>query len=526
MLNALVLTGLNSSVSRPQSSYTLAPILSNSASMNAVNNSSAVVVAPTIQSSFSPTYTQDYVVDEAPYPEENDQRPMIMTMISDHHLELVRHYMLNVMRIQYMQADQSIGPFIYEMIERSASARDAVCLLSSLHRHCVRDNYAVPVSATSTALISPATDTDIFYYRLKSSLLRKNASYNEGEAMAGLHVVSSFLFSGGRGDWDAYLNVAIKYVQSVFEDQRYFGPADALQNCPETTRFIIKTTSAWFSTLVRFVILIEHHLFLRTVWFDVLASVTQMRVPKFLEVYRTVFGPKQGAFIDATPSRELSMIPIMGCENHIVLAIAETSELSHWKEMQSRSGRPSMMKLVQRGMEIEQKYLQRSSTGLFPQDPYLMPPTSNTYADQEAREVYQRRKLTNDVFRASAKVYLHTVLSGDYPSSPEISEAVTETIECLKRVPIQNSASLSRSVVRSVVFGICICGCLTDQPSQQAFLRELLEQQEAEVVGNVMAVRRLMEDVWRRRATVEGRRTWSVNWREVMLESGKELLLV
>jgi hypothetical protein len=251
-----------------------------------------------------------------------------------------------------------------------------------------------------------------------------------------------------------------------------------------------------------------------------------MRVPRFLEIYRSVFGIKQEAYIEAAPSPNLSMIPVMGCENHIVLALAEISELSHWKEMQTRTGCLSMPKLVQRGMEIEQKYLQRTSNGLFPQDPYLTPPTSTAYADEEEREVYQRRKLTNDVFRASARVYLHTVLSGDYPSSPEISAAVTETIEYLKRVPQANNAALSRSVVRSVVFGICICGCLTDQPSQQAFLRGLLEQQEVEVVGNVMAVRRLMEDVWRRRATAEGKKTWTVNWREVMLEGGRELLLV
>ena len=466
-------------------------------------------------------------MDEAPYTEENDRGPSIMAVISDRHFELVRHYMMNVMKIQYMQADQSIGLFIYEMIERSSSARDAVCLLSSLHRHCVRDNYAVPVAGSPTALISSANDTDTFYYRLKSSLLHKGSSYDEGEAMAGLHVVSSFLFSGGRGDWDAYLSVAVKYVQSVFEDQRYYGPEDAMKNCSETTRFIIKTTSTFPSNFLCFTTqLIRFHPSVRIVWFDVLASITQMRVPKFLEIYRSVFGPKQEAYIETAPSPELSMIPIMGCENHIVLAIAEISELSHWKEMQTRTGCLSMLSLVQRGMEIEQKYLQRSSNGLFPQDPFLIPPSGSTYADEETRQICQRRKLTNDIFRASARVYLHTVLSGDYPSSPEISSAVTDTIECLKRVPQANNAALSRSVVRSVVFGICICGCLTDQPSQQAFLRGLLEQQEVEVVGNVVAVRRLMEDVWRRRATAEGKKTWTVNWREVMLEGGRELLLV
>ena len=191
-------------------------------------------------------------MDETSYSDESDQQSSIMSIVPDRHLELVRHYMVNVMKIQYMQADHSIGPFIYQLIEKSPSARDAVCLLSSLHRHCVRDNYAVPVAAGSTALISSANDTDTFYYRLKSSLLRKGGSYDEGEAMAGLHVVSSFLFSGGRGDWDAYLGVAVKYVQSVFEDQRYFGPADALRNCPDTTRFIIKTTSAFDSAIVCF----------------------------------------------------------------------------------------------------------------------------------------------------------------------------------------------------------------------------------------------------------------------------------
>jgi len=48
-----------------------------------------------------------------------------------------------------------------------------------------------------------------------------------------------------------------------------------------------------------------------------------MRVPRFLETYRTIFGPKKEAHIESAPSQELSMIPIMGCENHIVLAIAE-----------------------------------------------------------------------------------------------------------------------------------------------------------------------------------------------------------
>ena len=67
--------------------------------------------------------------------------------------------------------------------------------------------------------------------------------------------------------------------------------------------------------------------------------------------------------------------------------------------------------------------------------------------------MYQRQKLTNDVFWTSTRVYLPAALSGDYPSSPEISTAVAETIEYLKRVLQTNNATLSRSFIRSAVFG-------------------------------------------------------------------------
>ena len=59
---------------------------------------------------------------------------------------------------------------------------------------------------------------------------------------------------------------------------------------------------------------------------------------------------------------------------------------------------------------------------------------------------------------------------------------------------------VSRSVLRSVVFGICIAGCLTDNREQRAFLRRLLETQtqQAEKVGNVAEVMEVMREVWKK----------------------------
>ncbi|OSC98252.1 hypothetical protein PYCCODRAFT_1418035 [Trametes coccinea BRFM310] len=393
---------------------------------------------------------------------------------------LIHHYLANVLPIQYLLADSSIRDFMIKLIQTSSNARDAACVLSALHLQCIR----YPAQSMDPAAI---------FNRVQTLLLGRRSSYTEGDAMAGLHIVSSFLFSGGRGSWQVWLDIACQYVQSMLDDPSFYGPEDALKRCSESTRFIIKTT----------------------MWFDVLASVTTQQVPRFLEVYRRLFGG-QGAHIGdpAASSPEISMLPVMGCENKIVLAIAEISNLAYWKECQLQRGTLSIPELVRRGAEIEESLLVPSS----PQ-PLMVP-----------LQPAARRRLTNDIFRASAKVYLHTVLSGDYPACPDIIAAVSETIDALQRVPMAGQApTLHRSVVRSVVFGICISGCLTDDRAQRAFLLNMLEQQQQESVGNIGEVKRLMQEVWSRRDAErrEHGHYWKpVDWRAVMLESNRDLLLL
>jgi len=234
-------------------------------------------------------------------------------------------------------------------------------------------------------------------------------------------------------------------------------------------------------------------------WFDVLASATRVEIPYFLEVYRGLFDPNSAYIDDSSGPEELSMLPIMGCENRIVWALAEISNLACWKDLQKKRGALSMPELVKRGTKIER---------------HIMPPSTPPVCYSKLEET---RMLTSQVFRASARVYLHSVLSGDYPSCKEIAEGVSDTIDWLKRVPDRDS----RPVVRSVVFSICICGCLTDDPWQRNFLLQRLEMQKFESVGNCAEVKGLIQDVWRSRATSNYE---SVTWRDVMRKS--EMLLV
>ena len=422
---------------------------------------------------------------------------------------LINHYLHSVLPIQYLLADSSIKNFMFRIIQSSQAAMDAACLLATLHMH-----YMYQAPTESTAVINT------IFRRIQGNLLSERRPYNEGDAMAGLHIVSSFLFSGGRGGWEVWLDIASQYVLTILNDPDVYGPEEALRRCSESTRFIIKTT----------------------MWFDVLASVTTQQVPRFLEYYRLLFN---GAYIDdPLGGSEISMLPVMGCENKIVLAIAEISNLAHWKESQSRRGCLSIPELVHRGTIIEEQLLAPAS----PHNP-LVPLQAGMYGPQALHsqmypngggpgpgpgagaggggeaDVVWRRRLTNNIFRASAKVYLHTVLSGDYPACPEIVGAVTETIGALHDVPEQ--PSVHRSVVRSVVFGICLSGCLTDDRAQRAFLLKMLERQQQESVGNIREVARLMQQVWQRRDRdrEQGRYT-SVDWRAVMRESHNDLLLL
>ncbi|KAG1781713.1 fungal-specific transcription factor domain-containing protein [Suillus placidus] len=372
----------------------------------------------------------------------------------------LQHYMQHVLRIQYLHADGSIDKLIWKLIHSSDSAREAACLLADLHR-----------KSTQGAIGFTAPANHDVYTRIQSASV---IPVTEGDAFASLCMVSYFLFSGGQGQWQAFLDSACEFSIRVLQ-RSLVAPDWALRLCSDSMRFIIKTS----------------------MWFDVLASATLIRRPKFLDILRSLYDPAT-AVDDGKP--ELSMMGVMGCENRIVLALAEIADLACWKDECRRAGRFSVPELVRRGQEIEA--ILKSTN-----DPDHLP----EYDTEKSR----RRRLTSDIFRASALVYLHSIISGDHPQCPEIMSNITETVKCLRRA---EDVSTARHVVRGVVFSICICGCLTDVPQyRDYFLRRLQEQQTT--VGNCARVAQLMREVWSSRERGE-----PVDWRVVMQQS--QMLLV
>ncbi|KAG1750869.1 fungal-specific transcription factor domain-containing protein [Suillus lakei] len=284
-------------------------------------------------------------------------------------------------------------------------------------------------------------------------------------------MVSYCLFSGGQGQWQAFLDSACRFSLALFQ-RNPPSSASALISCTHSIRFIIKTS----------------------MWLDVLASVTLIRRPMLL---RSLYDPSGTALIDGRP--ELSMMGVMGCETHNVIALAEIADLAWWKEDLGRTGSLSVPELVRRGQRIET---------------ILRSTNDNDYPHAADTEKSRRQRLTSDVFRASALVYLHSVISGDHPQCPEIMGNVAETVKCLRRA---EDVSTTRHVVRGMVFNICVCGCLTDEPVYRDYFLQLLQEQQMETVGNCALVCDLMRRVWTSR---EG--GMPVDWRVVM----RDMLLV
>ncbi|KAH7882642.1 fungal-specific transcription factor domain-containing protein [Phlebopus sp. FC_14] len=281
--------------------------------------------------------------------------------------------------------------------------------------------------------------------------------------------MSCAILCGERDRCQTFLDTLWDFSCSILRNPEFGRARRSLLRCSETLWFIIKVA----------------------IWFDVMAAVTLTRSPKSLDTIRDLFGHEISLHDEATvPLEVYSMLPIVGCENDVVLALAEIAHLAHWKDVHTAAGNLDIVELVMRGQGIEETLKKPSS---------FIPEHSSTSFEKQAHTRY----LTSEVLRASAHVYLQSVISGDYPRCQPIIKAVDETLTCLKAV--------HESHTRSVIFGLYICGCLTDDAGHRTYILERLIKHQAGPSGNIGA---LIEDSWRQR------NGGPVDWRGIVRDAG------
>lgn len=390
----------------------------------------------------------------------------------------LRDYVSNVVKVQYLLGDNAILPnMIWQAIEVHEESRQAVHLLSEIYSKR-RESPQDPQHEVLCDV--PFRDR---VEELQVTLTATGKCSSPDDAMAALHVVSVFLFDGGRGAWNIFLNVASAYVMALLENPKYYkNYAAALQACSPKDEFIVKTT----------------------IWFDVLGSITMQEQPRLLSAIRELFHPNR-SFFGSNPNPSSSMMSPMGCENVVVWALAEASSLSCWKRAHKRKGTLSQRELIRRAEEIEDHLEAQIS---------LPQPQPSLEATEESRVLASR------IFRSSTKLFLQSIVNGDHPRVPELRKCVDETFKYITDVSPANENR--PAIVRSTVFGIFLCGCLTDDPQQKRRLSLSLQQESgADGVGNTSTVLRLLQDIWEMQ---ESSSRSSVPWREQLRKA--QILLV
>ncbi|KAJ7126736.1 fungal-specific transcription factor domain-containing protein [Mycena epipterygia] len=405
------------------------------------------------------------------------------------------YYFEHVRKVQYIFAGNTVTNVTCSMIvqEPRGAVTNAVCALASLHHTRMRVAHGLEAPDPNPEHSTAKYFHDEAYFQVHNAK-QARGSYSESDAIASLHLVWFSVLSGGATDWQPVFAVACGWVAQQTDLLTNSNPKLALQNLPTESQLIVKLT----------------------LWVDIFSTLTIMRPPKYLALYRRLFGDLTGWHL---PGGEIRMDALTGCPDEVLLGIAEVSALSHWKTAEKRKGTLSSRDLIRRGDEIEQCLRKRTSSLVYggefdiPLHPTLLQAGSEAF-DTALYPTRETRQLVAKIFFEAALLYLHTVLSDSNPGVPEISTSVGVIVQYLGQLP-------SSEVDRALVFPICLAGCMTDDSTWREFLKGRLQALD-ESLGNLMRTRVLIEAVWQKR-DVSGA---TVDWRETIRERGLNLLLV
>ncbi|KAH7882645.1 hypothetical protein F5I97DRAFT_1970003 [Phlebopus sp. FC_14] len=156
------------------------------------------------------------------------------------------------------------------------------------------------------------------------------------------------------------------------------------------------------------------------------------------------------------------------------------------------SGNLDIVELVERGQKIEQ--------------------TLNGPALSESRveptKPQTKSHLTTEILRASAYLYLHSVISGDRPRCTRIIKAVDETVARVKEA----------DTIYVGTFTLLMSACLANNLDHCTYLLERLRKQQAGSAVKSPAIWPLLRESWQE--TSDG----SVDWRRTMRDADIPLI--
>ena len=179
-----------------------------------------------------------------------------------------------------------------------------------------------------------------------------------------------------------------------------------------------------------------------------------------------------------------------------MLGIAETSALAEWKEAETGKGSLDLHCLSDEGRRIEGTFLTLLSpaqadafittsddsnafvTSSDDSDAFITTSDDSTTSSNLPLD----RPNATAVFRAAARVYLHTVISGSFPEAEHVANAVDEVVQCFEKIPKTDTD-------RSFVFSLCVSACMARSQTQKDFFLDRFQAlKPIDRVGNCHSV--------------------------------------
>ncbi|GJE94614.1 Zn(II)2Cys6 transcription factor [Phanerochaete sordida] len=426
----------------------------------------------------------------------------------------IQYYFEHMRHLQFSLAGKELAQTLAFILagDPQGPLEYAICALASLHSS--KANAHAYDAAASAAEHADRTIDRRFYNKAYVMLMTSKATgrpYTERDAIAAVYLISYHNLAGGGTGWTALLEVAYEWFgqTGIHEEQ---NPKLALMNMSPTQKLAAKAT----------------------MWIDTLASVVFTRPPRFLSLYRRLFGNSGGGGYWATTNNDqldLRMDKLTGCPDEAVLALAETAALAHWKVTEGQKGTLSMRELIRRGDLIESTLRNHPSRN-YADSPIVenasMLPTGLAAAAEAASptlgsgvDELTRRTIAN-IWREAAVLYLHTVISDAHPGVPEILKATNTIMDYLQLIGPSESD-------RAILLPFVLTGCMTDDPLIRELVKQRLHYHRDDFYnGSMSQGRTFVEYVANRRqaARHSHRANVTVDWRECMRERWSAITLV
>ncbi|KAF8340586.1 fungal-specific transcription factor domain-containing protein [Cantharellus anzutake] len=399
--------------------------------------------------------------------------------------------------MQYIYDCTSVD-VMHSFITRSPDGcvTSAILALSSLHDARMRAAEGGIVGYLRTS-----NSHELYFNKARNelnSVVKSGRPLTEAEATAALHLISWWLFQGGwqggsdgSSGWLEALNVACDWFETR---------SGILNSGSEPLKTIYKLNP-------------EGRFAARTTMMDIFSGITLLRPPRFSRLYEHL--------LNYSPGQSDIFQSANGCCDEVMFCLSAIVNLEHNKYRDvprtvfDREVAHSDFMLRSRKLR---KQLLSIDCSTQPISPFMMESSSSsaypfTHSNPNVPDTYP----TSEIFRQAALLYLSTVTSGYSPSVSHTQDAVAALKLSLEAVPFD----MVNKVDRSLIFPICLSGCMTDDLNLRAFFGGRLRSLD-NAVGNTITALQLMEAVCAMRDSTGE----AVTWRNVMNEMKFELLMV